>query len=34
LVLAANMQSIKRDWNLYNLRLVNRAHPLIISSLQ
>ena len=27
MVLATTMQIIKRDWNLYNLRLVNRGRP-------
>jgi len=27
MVLATTMQIIKRDWNLYNLRLVNCGRP-------
>ena len=27
MVLAATMQIMKRDWNLYNLRLVDRGRP-------
>jgi len=33
MVLVTSMQNIKRNWNLYNLRLVDRGDPLIISPL-